>query len=1147
MGRGWEKIIKFDDMGLNSALDGADIDDNECHEAVDVIFDNKVMEKAPGRVIVGTEISGAYPVDGVWRSWNKAGDKVLLRVVNGVLERWTGSAWTTVQSGLRADVSYDFINANDKTIIINGYDEALEFDPATNAIKKLGLEPPRYYKEIAYFESDEESLWTLDADHSFNTTIFLREERTGKNKQSLKALAHGAEATVSTLTYATAKDFSIYDNGISISDSDFFRISILHRTRSYVDSITFKFITSTGAPDNEFTLIIDGSELDPDYGRDNVWTDISAKKSRFVSGGTPNWNNIIAFSITLTGQTSTAEVYFDNCYWKNAPMEAVEYRKTIENFEGLLSAWTVTGGTVADNVAPAYLLEGTKSLKITRSGATTTAYKTVALNLNEFADGVLIQSSDEICIAVHVPATTNLTSVTIRFYSGANYFYYVFTVVSGAIKASASAAWNKLRKAKDLFTDSGGADWSVIDKIEIEFASTGALVLYFDQWILEEAQVSNQMATMEEADEAWSFAGFGTGDFNHDILYKVQGLDSIMMRPQSESTMTQWVYATLDLAVAKDLTEFAGGEVSGETDYISFWLYWTFFYTLNMVRLEIDCNTGDFSTDYYYHELSQIDIKELGGLTASITGYATGVQNGALRINIAKSQFSRVGVTPDKGWDTIKAYRFKVRSSSYMYWGNTGGLVVYFDDLALIRRKGLSGIYQWMCVFGSSDGTKSSPSEWSEQVLLSGTKAILSLLPISADSISERRFYRRGGTLGSTARLDFTIFDNTTLQYYTSTPDELLGETLDETDISGGTIRVPLAMKWGPKFKGEYVLYRDPENLRRVYWSLIDRIYGWSELQAYDFDSDLLDVFVEDNILFFNTKSGIRSLSISMSEATPSDFQERGIVKHSMGPFASCQIEEQRAIVSYDGVYIFNGASFQYISERVKNYFDPSVYTISKAIAFYRKKHLYISVETTGGLRSFLDCYISPESLKWRTSDYIINCFCVAEGIGDNNEIYVGDRQGNVYQFDSGYAESFELQTKDYPVDIDPFKEVVLSDIYVIAKSSSGGSGLNVGFRINQKLTSVTKLFPAGGVSLGALYKLYHAQLKGIEDYLKGYKVGLVLTPSANDVHCAVQAIKLVGEIAPLEEEYESGERFVELANGENLLITTGDSLELSG
>jgi hypothetical protein len=71
--------------------------------------------------------------------------------------------------------------------------------------------------------------------------------------------------------------------------------------------------------------------------------------------------------------------------------------------------------------------------------------------------------------------------------------------------------------------------------------------------------------------------------------------------------------------------------------------------------------------------------------------------------------------------------------------------------------------------------------------------------------------------------------------------------------------------------------------------------------------------------------------------------------------------------------------------------------------------------------------------------------------------------------------------------------------------------------------------------------------LKGIEDYLKGYKVGLVLTPSVNDVHCAVQAIKLVGEIAPLEEEYESGERFVDLADGENLLITTGDSLELSG
>ena len=1149
MGRPWEKVIRFDNMSLNSALDGADIADNECQKAVDVIFDNKILEKAPGRTIVGTEVTAGYPVDGICKSWNKAGDKALLRVVNGTLERWTGAAWTSVQSGLKADVSYDFINTDDKTIIVNGYDEALEFDPSTNEIKKLGLEPPKYYKKIAYFETDEDDVWTLDADHSFSSSVFLKEERTGKSKRSLKALADAATSTTSTLIYASVQDFSVYGNGIAFSNSELFRISILHRIRSYVASITFKFITSLGTPNNEFTLTIDGSELDPENGRDNVWTDISAKRSRFVSTGSPDWSTITQFSITVTGQTGTAEVYFDNCYWKNPPIEVVIYRKTIESFEGLLSDWTVVDGSVADNVDPVYLLEGTKSIKITRSAATTTAYKTVSLNLNQFEDGIVIQDSDEICIAVHVPATTNLTSVTIRLYSGANYFYYVFTVASGAIKASASAAWNKLRKAKDLFTNSGGADWSAITKIEIEFASTGALILYFDQWIIEEAQVSKPMATMEEADEAWAFTGFGTGDFNHDVLYKVQGADSIFVRPQSASTMNQFVYATLVLGVPADFTQFQGGEVSGETDQISFWIYWTFFYTLNTVRLEVDCNLGDFSTDYFYHELSQIDIKELAGLTGSITGYATGVQNGALRIDIPKNQFSRVGVTPAKGWDTVKAYRFCVKAGSYLFWGNTGGLVVYFDDLSMIRRKGLNGIYQWMCVFCSSDGTKSSPSEWSEQILLPGTKAVLNLLPLSPDSsVSERRFYRRGGSLGSTIQLDFTIFDNTTVLYYSSTSDELLGETFDETDIAGGTIRVPLACKWGPKFKGEYILYRDPENLRRAYWSLIDRVYGWSELQAYDFDSDLLDVFVEDNILFFNTKSGIKSLSIAMSEATPADFQERGMVKHSMGPFASCQIDEQRAIVSFDGVYVFNGASFQYISEAVKNYFDPSVYTISKAIAFYRKKHLYISVETTSGLRSFLDCYLSQDGLKWRTSDYVVNCFCVAEGIGDNNEIFIGDRQGNVYQFDDGYTSSFELQTKDYPADAtDPFKEVVLSEIYVMAKSGSvNPGGVNIQFRMNQKVFSIIKLFPASGVLMG-IYKLYHAQLKGVENYLKGSKVGLIITPSVYDKHCAIQAIKLMGEISPLPEEYEVSVVGLELTDGVDFELTTDDILELAG
>jgi hypothetical protein len=1126
VGKKWEKVITFDKSSLKSGFDGADIGDHELQWARDVIFDNKVLESAPGRSIIGTEILGGYPVDGVCRSWDKLGNKTFIRALNGVIERWSGTAWVNVLSGLKADVPYDFLNVNDKTAIVNGYDDAREFVPSTNGIRKLGLEPPRFFKKIAYFEDAEESLWSLGADAAFDSLVYRIEEISGTSKQSLGLEAPSTLSRTSTLTYTTAQDFSLFSNGISISNDAFFCISILHRTRAYVDSIVITFTTSTG---NTYTLTIDGEELDPIDERDNVWTIILAKKARFVATGTPSWATITSFSITLTGQTGTAQVFMDNCYWKNPPMEATAYKKQIDNFEGLPSGWTVTNGTLSDDPDPDHRVEGSKSLTVTRSASPTTISKTVVLDLSQFPDEVVAQASDQICLSVLVPATTYLTSITVKLYTDdTHYFHYTFTVASGEIKASGTEAWNYLRKAKASFTDFGTANWAVITKIELSYISTGALWLVFDNWSLEPAQDIKVLATMDYEDEAWVFSGTDHG-YSSDESNKVEGSSSAWIECRARPGTSG--YAQLTLTAPVDLTALGAGIVSGDTDVISFWVTikpmsvgYSSYPTIENIRVEIDCNTGDFATDYFWYELSPSAIF---GFMTSIQvfypEYGIYLMDGYGRIEIKKEDFTRVGITGGKGWSTVKAYRLSAKAINA---GSDLALKVYFDDLVMKRMEALlSGIYQWAYIFLASDGTKSGLSEWTEQVTLSGSKAILNLISISGDSdVVEKRFYRKGGSLGSDARVDFSVFDNVTTIYCPDTLDHNLGELLDESEIPPGIIRVPMGSKWGPKFKGEYILYRDPSNLRRAYYSLPDNIYGWSELRAYDFESDLLDVFIEDNILFFNTKNGIKSLSKAMSEATPSDFHETAIIKHSMGPFASCQVDEERAIVSYEGVYIFNGASVRYISDDVKDYFDPATYTIQDAIVFYRKRHLYISVMRTGGLRKFLDCYLKVDgTVAWRTSDYIVNCFCVAEGIGDNNEIYVGDRQGNVYQFDSGYVSDFEVITRDFPANpIDPFEEVILAEIYVMARSLSINPGaVQVQFRINQRLEPlVTKLFPAVG-HLSSIYRLYHAQLRGIEDYLKGHKIGLVVTPSVGDKHQAIEAIKLVGEIAPLEEIYE--------------------------
>ena len=1105
MGNKWQKLIDFSNIGLNSGIDGADIGDNECQKALDVVFDNGAMEKAPGRTIVGNS-PGAYPVGGVHRAWDKSGNKTLLKAVNGILYRWTGTEWTSVQDGLTPAVKCDFFDADDKTLIVNGYDEALEFDPSNNSIQKLGLHSPRYFDKIAYFEDNEESLWSLGTGAAFSNVVYSIEERTGNTKQSLYLISPAATTRTCTMTYASAQDFSKFQTDaptILISNDDYFCASILHRTRSYIDTIFFDFITSTG---NYYRLTVNGSELDPDAGRDNVWTNIIGKKARFVATGSPDWSNITKFAISVTGITGSAEIFVDDCYWKNSPIEATIYRKAIDNFEGALSAWTVTNGTLSDNITN--FVEGTKSLVVTRSNTPTTLYKNVSLDLSKFIDQAPVQTSDEISIQAYVPASANLTSITLKLYSGGgtgNYFYCTFTTAGGDIKGSASGLWNNLRKAVSDFTSSGSPSWSTITRIEISFVSSGSLSLNFDAWALEEALLTQSLATMETS-EAWTFSG-GKGGFDSSSNHRIEGSSSIYCNPKESSPSV----ATLILGTPVDLSNFSGGGVSGTKDYISFWVSSENFSTVASVKLEIDCNLGDFSTDYFSYELFPEDIEAL----PNIEWPGSQIWRGLIRI--AKENFERIGQTGGKGWDTVKAYRFTVSKN-----GTAGILIAYFDDLSMIRRSGLNGIYQWACVFVRSDGTKSGISEWSEQVLFSGTKAVLTLLPISMDlNVSERRFYRKGGTLGDASRLDFSIYDNTTVVYYTSLSDELLGENLDFTDIPGGTIRVPFGGKWGPQYKGEYILYRDPSNLRRVYYSLADRKYGWSELQARDFNSDVLDVFVIDDILFFNTKNGIKSLSVPMSEAKPTDFHERGLVKHSMGPFASYPVESQRACVSYDGVYLFDGNSFQYLSDQVKDKFDSTVYNISEAIVFYRKRHIYISVSTIGGTRNLLDYDI--DSKAWRISDYIVNCFCVAQGIGDNDEIYVGDNAGNVYQFDIGYASSFEFISKDYAVDPEnKFAEAVLNEIFVMAKSNSLTPGcINIQFRTNQQLQAgIVKSFPSSG-NLLSTYKLYHHQLQSVSNYIKGNKIGVAITPGTLGKHFAIEAILLVGEVSPLPEAYE--------------------------
>jgi hypothetical protein len=302
----------------------------------------------------------------------------------------------------------------------------------------------------------------------------------------------------------------------------------------------------------------------------------------------------------------------------------------------------------------------------------------------------------------------------------------------------------------------------------------------------------------------------------------------------------------------------------------------------------------------------------------------------------------------------------------------------------------------------------------------------------------------------------------------------------------------------------------------QVFW------YAWSELQAWKFDSKILDAWADDDVLFVNTLTGIRRIRVDLAEITADDIEEIGVVKHSMGPWASCSVEGSRAFVGYDGVYLMSGSQVQGpISDAIEDKFTGSTYSHAYTKAIYRNKHLWLSIKAaSGGARSLLDCYL-PEQ-KWRTSDYTICCFCIFNGPGDAGELYGATTDGYVYRLDTGYASTLAVTTKDYPVSENPFDRVLLTEIWVKGRSAESDAGaVQIQFRLDQVADGTTLNFPHTG-HIATTYTSYYENLRDLTKQLKGSKIGMSIAPSVAGKHLAIEAIllkgKIIGEPYTLEE-----------------------------
>lgn len=1258
----WSKIIRFGQSTLSTSQDGADIGDSELQSCSNFIFDNGVLEKAGGLTKVNETPMDAAPVMGVFRSHDTYGNKTLLASCNGILKRWSTPNFVNVQANMAVGERVDFLNTMDATVVVNGVDEALEFSPRTNVIQKFGLEPPRFYKKIAYFESDE----TITHTHAGTTdTSFIKKtERTGKSKTSLKLTAEAATTDISYVSYSPAQNFSIFPNGGTLSDNDYICLDVLHRTRAYVDKIYVDFWTSAGTPDNYYRLTIQGDELDPIDQLNNKWTIIMARKSRCVAVGTPAWNNINRVYFTLLAKTGTSVVYIDNVYFKNTLIEIGSYSKNIEDFEGPLVDFHVVTGTLAEDTIN--FKSGNKAVTATTVGTVASFHRHISpvLNLNQYGDGVDSNVSDGISIWVRYGSAT-FNSFTLTLKSGASSLAKTWTKAAGFFPTppAGSYAWRRLTALKSSFTGTA-AVWASVDTIQFDIIVVAApLTVTFDQLMLDQGQYVGVLSDFEAA-ETWTFTGVGSGGVNTDKTKLAEGLQSIYLSLQkgqtehaarvlgavrdctvfdpaidvsvggtpladsefggttlvaeafdklygatnpgsywcSSGVMPHWIRYLLPVAKivkrysivstyiadqayhpkawlfqgsndgttwigldsqtdqvfgdyvqkfydinndveylyyrlwitasygagnSTDVAELilfdgqgTGTQASDDNDLISFWCYWNNFNYISSFKLQIDCNSGDFYTDYFEYEWTKDSIR----LAENREDWSwPDLDNNAMDLDAKKSQFTRFGATASKGWNTVKGYRFIITCAS----NAESYFLVYLDNLVMKRGKmGLSGLYQWCCVFESPTAL-SAPSEWSTIAELKGTAALLSNLPISQDSnVMARHFFRKGGTMGDEARLDFSLFDNVVTVYSTNTQDESLGRALDEIDIPQGTIRVPLAAKFGPVFRGSVILYRDPEDLKRLWYSNPKYHYAWSELNLIMLDSDIQHIFLSDGMLYLSCKNGIRRISVPLGDVGPTSIEEIGDSKFCIAPYAATEAEGLTALVFYEGPYLFDGGSFQYIGGLIDTYFKSATYNLDEVVAFYADRHLYLSVKSNAGVRTLLDAYGPP--VQWRTSGEDINCFCIFDGIGDNGEIYIGDSTGTVWLFNSGYETSSAMTTKDFAADgeeTDEFRNIILTGILLIAKSTSATPGpLKITLRKNQTDVAGITLYASSTYlisgNLGSTYTVYQFDLRGVYAEVRGSTVGIKIE-HATAKHCAIKSVKLTGEITPLLEYYE--------------------------
>ena len=1079
--------------GLNNKLDSSEIEDTEFQTADKTIFDDGVAEKAPifSTVNTGYQLESGAKIDGTWRSYAKDGTARLIACCNGSIYEssdWTAALYTALTAGYRCT----FTDYRNKTIITNGVDYPVVYDPETNTVEGTAIiRTPAQVKKIAYFESDE--TWT-GSGVATDAETHVDDEVSGDSLQGLKLTA-GAGATV-TAERTVTLDADVFDDSSTITGWDFVDIDIYHRIRSTISSITLTLETSTG---KYYQASVHIDLLDIDEERDYRWTRLNITRDAFVATSTPAWDTITKLKIALTANAGTLDsvVTFDNWRFRRTPPQAGDFRKDIATFEPSDETWT--GGAVENHHFKEDLYGGQTGLKLVDGDES--AYCDKTLDLSKWITGAAIRDSDDIKIWAKINDSTKITSITIKLGDSdlTNHFYKTWTT-AGSDFNTGTDLWNELIESITNFTETGTMDWADVVRIQVEAVLAAGGEVIFDHWaaLLKDSEL--EITTIESGTSgetvtfdggAWSTDYAAIGDYSYEM--------DLYQRRVSPA------WAKCVFTSAKDLSVWADSTTSEDTDRIQYWISRpnlpTVVPRLGWLHLDIDCNNGDFATDYFTY-----------GYLVTYPWYP----GEARLVAPMKSQFTRHGATGGKGWDTVKGIRFRAFNNVI----TADAFKFHIDDLRMVRSAaGFSGRFQWKCVFKYKE-IRSPASEVSPWTDITRAIALITHIPTSPDSrIVEREMYRREYG-DADFRFAFIVPDNSSTVWYD--PMDNPGLTMSEMGVPDDSLTPPKG-RVAIEYKDRIILFQDPEDLKRAYYTDPYLIYSFSDLNARDFTSEIVGGAVHFDGLYFFHRDG--RIQRGGSDFPTAKLEPLGDIIKCVSPWGVAKVGESIAILTEDDIKLFTGYQGVSIGKAIADYFDQASYKTHEAVLFHHKDHLYYSVETVaGGSYKLFDCYVP--TLKWEDRGLDVNCFAAYTGSGDKNELVYGGYDGYVYMLGTTYNHTMAIRTKDIGEVYTAqgkgylFHEKEIQEVRIIAKGGDSTSGaLTLKIYKNGADAGESITIPSSG-HLATVYHTYVITLTGVYNAIVGQLLGVQISHATATKNPLIKAVSLTGVVLPLEQEF---------------------------